>query len=613
MFGYMGKILRIHLSTGQICQEALQDSDTKNYLGGSGLGAKYLFAETDADTDPFGPDNLLIFMTGPFCGTMVPTSGRHAVVTKSPLTGIFAEADVGGSWGHAFKGTGYDGLIIKGKAEKPVYILITEDRVEIHDAHELWSVDTIETYHKLRRKYGKKAEVQCIGIGGERLVRYAAIMTEGEDGRALGRCGSGAVMGSKNLKAVVVKGNKKAKISDGDALRESIKSLAPSIKESVAGMTKYGTASGVTVHESYGNFPLKNWALGRWPEGVANISGQRMADTILTGNYYCQGCIIGCGRKVKIGAGPYKGVEGAGPEYETLGTLGGMCLIDDLEAISYANELCNRFGIDTISTGASIAFAMEAYEKGLLTEEQTNGLKLEFGNALAMVEMVKQIGEREGLGIVLGEGVRRAAEFIQKGAEEFSCHVKGLELPAHDPRALHGVALSYATSNRGGCHLAGFTHPFERVRTIPELGYDKPHDRHQTEGKGEFVAVMQNLMGVCDSIKICKFVLNGLSLTGLVQWINYVTGWETTIDEVMKTGERIYNLKRLYNTGCGITRADDNLPPRFLHEERTGEDLLVKMPPLEIMLNEYYSCRGWDINGIPTRAKLRELGLNKLK
>jgi aldehyde:ferredoxin oxidoreductase len=610
MFGYMGKILRVDLSEQTVIVEKVSQELVKKYIGGSGLAAKYLYDETNAETNPLGPENLLIFMTGPFCGTFVPTSGRHAVVTKSPLTGIFAESDVGGTWGYVFKSTGNDGLIIKGRADKPAYLYLDEDLVEIRDASALWGKDTFATYDALKSKYGKKAEVTCIGQAGENLVKYAAIMTDGEDGRAAGRCGTGAVMGAKNLKAIVVKGTKRTEIFNETALRSSIKNAAPNVIEATAAMKKYGTSGGVIGHESYGSFPLKNWLLGRWQEGVEKISGQWMTETILTGVYHCKTCIIGCGRKIKITDGPYKGVSGAGPEYETLGTLGGMCLIDDLEALAYGSSLCNRYGLDTISTGAAIAFAMEAFEKNLITVQDTDGIKLKFGNTDAMLMMIEKIAKREGFGKVLAEGVKNAAEIIGKGTSEFAIHVKGLEPPAHDPRALHGVALSYATSNRGACHLAGFTHPFERVRCIPEIGYPEPHDRHRLEGKGKFVADLQNLMGVYDSIKLCKFIINGLSLTDFTDWINYVTGWEVSIGDVMEIGERIYNLKRQYNVKQGISRKDDTLPVRFLKEERTGQDLVVSLPDIATMLRDYYDYRGWDEDGIPLKAKLRQLGLD---
>lgn len=611
MKGNWNKIIRIDLSNNQGTIESLEENLWRKYLGGSGLGAKLLYDEVDGSVDPLSPENKIYFLTGPFCGTSIPTSGRHAAVTKSPLTGVFAESDIGGFWGYELKKAGYDGVVIEGKAEKPVYITIKDDEIEITSAELLWGKDTVETEHILKGEISSNVQVMCIGPAGEKLVKYAAIMTDGKDGRALGRCGIGAVMGSKNLKAIAVIGTKKTEISDETKLKQSIKEVAAGIREGTIGMNKFGTSGGVVGHESYGNFPLKNWALGRCPELAEKISGQRMAETILTGKYYCKACIIGCGRKVKIEEGPYKGVEGAGPEYETMGTLGGMCMVDDLEAIAYGSELCNRYGIDTMTTGAVIAFAMELYEKGILTKENTDGLELAFGNTDAMIEMVKAIGERKGIGELLGEGVRGAAEKIGGVAVEYALHVKGLELPAHDPRAFNGLALSYATSNRGACHLAGFTHGYERALTMPELGYDQPHDRHLIEGKAEFVMKMQNLMGVVDSIKVCKFALQGgLRISTMVDWIKYVVGWENfTPEELMETGERLYNLKRMFNVKCGVSRKDDILPMRFLTEKREGEGVTVNLPNLGVMLSDYYQLRGWSEEGIPTKEKLQELGL----
>lgn len=610
MKGYMGKILRIDLKNSAIWHEPLEERKARMFIGGSGLGAKYLLDECDPNVDPLSPENSLIIMTGPFCGTKVPTSGRHAVVTKSPLTGIFAESDVGGNWGYKFKKSGFDGIIIKGKASRPVYIWIDDGKVEICDASNLWGKDTRQVDDILRGQYGDDVEVMSIGVAGENLVRFASMITDGKDARAAGRCGVGAVMGSKNLKAIVVRGTMDVEVYDDALLSKSIKEITPKIVASSAGMNKYGTASGVIVHESYGNFPVKNWAVGRWAEGAEKISGQKMAETILVGNYRCKNCIIGCGRKVKIESGLYAGVDGAGPEYETLGTLGSLCLIDNLEAIAYANELCNKFGMDTISTGGVIAFAMEAFEKGLITEKDTGGLEIKFGNHEAMIEMIKQIGNREGYGRILGEGVRRAAEELGGLAKEFAMHVKGLEFPAHDPRALNGLALSYATSNRGACHLAAFSHGFERTLSMPELGYDKPHDRLTYEGKGEFIAKFQNVSGMYDSLKLCKFMWsNGMKLNCLVEWVHAVTGWDYSFEEFMETGERIYNIKRLFNVKLGISRKDDTLPPRSLTQKRQGEGVTVNLPHLGKMLSDYYEYRGWSEEGIPTEERLQKLGL----
>lgn len=611
MYGYWNKFIRVDLSKKTFSIESINEDILRKYLGGSGLGAKMLYDEVDVGADPLGPENRIYFFTGPFCGTNIPTSGRHAAVTKSPLTGIFAESDIGGSWGYELKRAGYDGIIIQGKAENPVYININDSQIEIKSADHLWGKDTYETDELLKNEISHDIQVMSIGPAGENLVRFASVMTDGKDARALGRCGIGAVMGSKKLKAIAVKGSKRVEVFDREGLTESIKKVAGGIKDATVGMSKFGTAGGVIGHESYGNFPLGNWKVGRWPEGAEKISGQKMAETILVKNYRCKTCIIGCGRVVKIEEGPYKGVDGAGPEYETLGTLGGLCLIDNLEAIAYANELCNRYGMDTISTGGVVAFAMELYEKGILTNEDTGGLEVKFGSPEALIELIKMIAQRKGIGRVLGEGVRIAAREIGGLAEEFAMHVKGLEPPAHDPRAYNGLGLSYATSNRGACHLAGFTHGFERVFAMPELGYDKPHDRLMVEGKGEFVAKMQNLMGIFDSVKLCKFALNGgLKINTIIDWIKYVTGWEDySFEELMKTGERIFNIKRLYNTKCGISRKDDTLPMRFLTLKRQGPGITVNLPHLGKMLSDYYEYRGWSEEGIPTESKLKELDI----
>ena len=389
MKGYMGKILRIDLNNSVIWHEPIEEKKARMFIGGSGLGAKYLLDECDPNVDPLSPENSLIIMTGPFCGTKVPTSGRHAVVTKSPLTGIFAESDVGGNWGYKFKKSGFDGIIIKGKASRPVYIWIDDGKVEICDASNLWGKDTRQVDDILRGQYGDDVEVMSIGVAGENLVKFASMMTDGKDARAAGRCGVGAVMGSKNLKAIVVRGTMDVEVYDDALLSKSMKEITPKIVASSAGMNKYGTASGVIVHESYGNFPVKNWAVGRWAEGAEKISGQKMTETILVGNYRCKNCIIGCGRKVKIESGLYAGVDGAGPEYETLGTLGSLCFIDNLEAIAYANELCNKFGMDTISTGGVIAFAMEAYELGIITINDSDGIEITWGNEDAIIKLIQ--------------------------------------------------------------------------------------------------------------------------------------------------------------------------------------------------------------------------------
>jgi len=611
--GYVGKILRIDLSKRKVLQWVADESLLKRFIGGSGLAAKILFDETRPDIDPFDPENPLIFMTGPVTATKVPLSGRYQVVSKSPLTGIYGESDSGGSWGPELKKAGFDGIIISGHASKPIYVWISDGNVELRDADHLWGMDTYETDQAIKDETDKRAVVSCIGPAGEKLARIAGIICDGKHGRAAGRCGLGAVMGSKHLKAIAVRGTKQVEVAYPEALEDSVKEIAPSIVENAKNMHDYGTSGGMTTMEYLGDLPIKNWLLGSWEEGAEKLSGQTMARTILSGRYYCSGCIIGCGREVSFESDKYGRVEGAGPEYETLAMIGANCLIDDLEAVAKANELCNRYGLDTISTGAAVAFAMEAYEHGLIKDKEVERICLTWGNADALLSMIEKIGRREGsLGWLLGEGVKRASEKIGKVSAEFAIHVKGLELPAHDPRAYYSQGLSYATSNRGACHLQSLSHVFERSVTLPELGFPEIQERHSLNRKDELVTKAQNLMCMFDSLKICKFILfGGVKPSLLVKWLNWVTGWNMDLEEFMRTGERIYNLKRLYNVREGISRKDDTLPPRILVHKRGEGGSADNLPHLGEMLSRYYRYRGWDELGIPSKEKIEELELGE--
>jgi aldehyde:ferredoxin oxidoreductase len=609
--GTIGKILQVDLSRSRGHVEDLKEERTSQFIGGSGLGAKFLYEMTDGQTNPLGPENPLIFMTGPFTGTAVPLSGRHAVVSRSPLTGIFGESDVGGTWGAHLKKAGFDGIIIVGQSEKPVYLWVHDGKWEIRNASHLWGKDTYEIGPILKGETHEKAVVSAIGQAGENQIPMAAIMTDGRDGRAAGRCGMGAVMGSKNLKAIVVHGTGNVPVYHPENVARLPKEFGALINKNAENFRKYGTSGGLSVFESMGTLPLQNWKfVGRWEESAEKINGFTMSETVLTGRYFCDACVLGCGRRVKVGKGPYAGVDGAGPEYETLALLGSNCLIDNLEALCYANELCNRYGLDTISLGGAVAFGMEAYEKGLIDREDTGGIELRWGNAEALMEMIRQIARNKGFGKVLGKGVKKASEEVGNNSIEFAMHAKGLELPAHDPRGYNAGAVGFATSSRGACHLSGLSHTFERVMKSPEIGIPEPVDRFQVEGKGVLAAKSQNLMGMMDSLKLCKFILfGGITLTHIVNWYTDVTGREMTIDEFMKTGERIFNLKRLYNTRLGISRKDDTLPFRSLTFKRIGKGLTPNLPPLGQMLGEYYEYRGWSEDGIPTPEKLKELGL----
>jgi len=608
--GYWSKILWVNLTDGTSKVEELPEETLRSYIGGSGLGARLLYDLTGPETAPLGPDNPLIFATGPFCGTMVPTAGRHHIIARSPLTGIWGESDVGGSWGTQFKRCGYDALVVTGRAARPTYLWITNDGVELRDASHVWGRDTYEVDETLRRETDAEATVMTIGVAGENQVHLAAILTDGKDGRAAGRCGLGAVMGSKRLKAVVALGRQSIPVADSVALREAVRPVAKQVAEATASFGQLGTAGGLIGMEQLGDLPIKNWYQGSFEEGAERISGQRMRDTILTERYGCAGCIIRCGRTVRVEGSPYGPVEGAGPEYETLAMFGSMLLIDDLEAVAAANELCNRLGVDTISTGAVISFAMEAFEKGLLTKEDTGGLELAWGEPAGALAMVKLIAHQEGIGKLLGRGVRYAAAEIGGLANEMAIHCKGLEFPAHDPRAHNSQGLSYATSNRGACHVASFSHSFEKTLSMPDLGYPEPLDRFGWEERGRFTAVLQDLMGLMDSLKLCKFILfGGVKVHHMVEWLNCVTGWDMDLEEFMRAGERIFNLKRMFNVRCGISRKDDVLPPRITTHRRGEGGAAHNLPPINEMLAQYYEHRGWDEMGIPTSGRLQELGL----
>ncbi len=604
--GYMGRLLRVNLTERRIADETIPEATLRAYIGGSGLGARLLFDETTRTTDPLGPENRLLFLTGPLTGVTIPTSGRHAVIAKSPL-GIWGEADCGGTFGHELKRAGIDGIIFQGHAEQPLYLLIADGKASLEDARELWGRDTFETQDSIRARHGDRLMVTCIGPAGERLAPIAAIMHEGRNGRPAARGGLGAVMGSKRLKAIAVTGTKRPVVVHDDKLRPLVKHMTLRIKERTASLRDYGTAGGVLASEAIGDLAIQNWRRGAWRAGAEKLSGERMAETILRGHYFCKACTIGCGREIEIAEGPYAGVKGAGPEYETLGGLGAMCLVDDLQAVAKANELCNRYGIDTISTGASIAFAMEAFERGLLRGSDTDGLDLSWGNAEAVIALVEKIGRREGIGDLLSNGVRFMAQRLGGEAWKFAVEVKGLELAYHDPRALSSLAAAYATYSRGACHRS-YSHYLER-NALPELGFEKPLDRHATERKGVAAAVMQDYGGLYNSLKLCQFIMRGVRVQEVVDCLNYVTGWDMDLAEFMRAGERASNLKRLYNVRLGMSRKEDTLPHRIQHEPLADGGAADYLPDLEAMLDEYYAYRGWTHEGIPTRAKLEALGL----
>lgn len=603
----MGQLLRVDLTTRTCKDEPIDPETARAFIGGAGYAARLINDEVPGDTDPLSPANKLVFMTGPVTATIFPTSARYEVCTKSPLTNMWLDSSSAGWWARDFKLAGYDGLIVEGKADSPVYLWISDGKAEIRDASHIWGLDSFETQEVIRKELGDdKIKVACIGPSGEKQILLACVMND--EGRAAGRGGAGAVMGSKNLKAIAVRGTGKTPVADEARLREAVKKLREVLSHHpvVANFTPYGTGFLMEHGWVSGDVPNQNWAKGIWPEGCEALSGRRMAETILVPHAACQGCFIRCARWIRINEGRFA-MEGPGPEYETLAAFGTMLMNKDLESVCWANDLCNRYGVDTISTGAAIAFAMEAYEKGIITKEEA-GCELTWGNVDAIIEMTEQICQGRGLGAILGKGVKRASAEIGRGTEEFAVHVKGMEVPYHDPRAYFSMAATYATGPRGACHMHGASFVFEQGAPLPDTGQPLEIDRFADERKGYLAIVGQDKASVTGSLVICQMASDGMGYPDMANVLEAITGEPWTPERVAKTGERITNMQRVFSLKCGITGADDVLPKRLLQPVTEGSHA-GKVPNLAVQLAEYYRLRGWDENGRPTKEKLEELGL----
>jgi aldehyde:ferredoxin oxidoreductase len=610
-YAYAGKLLRADLTSGAQHIDTIDDGDVRRHLLGSGLAAKIFYEEMEASLDPLDPSSSLLAFNGLLTGTFSPTGCRSSWCGRSPLTGIWNEANVGGHWGAELRFAGFDGLILTGRAAEPVYLWIHDGEAEIRSAAHLWGLGHYEVFEKLRTETDSKAQLACIGPAGENLVRFANVMQGGQGhARTAGRGGMGALMGSKNLKAMVLRGKDRPQYPDMKAFRSFVKEINAFIQENSVAMSQLGTAGGVPATELTGDLPLKNWTLGSWEEEAGRISGQYMADTIFERHTFCFACPIGCGKTCKIEEGPYAGVHGHWPEYETLAGFGGNCQCDDVEAIAFMNDLCNRYGLDTITTSSSIAFAMEAFEKGLITQKETGGVNLTWGNAEAMVETIHAIAQREGIGDLLADGVRAAVARIGPEAESFAVHVKGLELPYHDPRAFVDMATNYATGVRGGCHLESLSYWLGYGIRFDGWHNPEEYDPHDSSGKGSIVADFQNYLAVFNPLGICKFIVKGkIEPQHVAELVNAALGWNWTAADVLATGERLFNLKRLINMRFGITGADDTLPQRLLTEPRPSGSAEGVLPELDVMLPEYYRTRGWSADGVPSPARLAALGL----
>lgn len=604
MNGYIGKILHVDLSTGELWDEPLNEKYARAFVGGSGLAARYLYDMVDADTDPLGPDNALIFMTGPLVGTRMPSAGRCSVCALSPLTRIWGESNTGGFFGPELRFAGYDGVIITGRAEKPVWLSIVEGQAELRDAAGMWGSDSYETQERVREALGEpKARVACIGPAGENQVLMAAVMND--HGRAAGRTGMGAVMGSKNLKAIGVRGSAQVPLADPDGLKSVAREIIGGLDEDIpaTSLQLAGTACYVDMALMYGDMPIRYYQQGEWEE-ASNLSGVLMVEQYQNKNTACYRCPIACGRETRA---PSYGVEAAdGPEYETLGAFGSLMMVDDLEAVIYAGHLCNVYGLDTISAGVTIALACEMFERGIITEEETGGLAIRYGDVGMTHRLIEMMARREGFGGALAEGSASLAERF--GAPELAATVNRLEAPMHDPRAFAGLAVTYALSPRGACHMEGDMYSVDMGQGPPfELGVI-PGDRFEmTEEKGRTSARQQAWRNLYNAIDLCQFQNPGVER--LLAALNGATGWGLETDDLMTLGKRIVTLKRMLNLRLGLTRADDRLPDLLLKPLDDG-GAAGAVPDVDALLAGAYAEYGWDPEtGEPTQETLEELGL----
>jgi aldehyde:ferredoxin oxidoreductase len=601
-YGYTGKILDVDLTTETLSEAELDPSLAENYMGGKGFGAKILLDQLPIHCDPLSPENILVFATGPLTGTLAPSSGRFEVCTKSPATGLWLDANCGGFFGPELKFAGYDMLIVRGKAASPVMLVIDDGRSELKAAADLWGTDTLTTHQQIKDSLGKEFRVACIGEAGEKGVVFAGIISEY---RALGRGGAGAVMGSKNLKAIAVRGTHSISLQNPDhfmvTCREAFNELANS-PDTGGGRQKYGTNVILSLMDETGIHPVRNFQKGKF-EGASRVNEETI-EKYYVRDKACFGCPIYCSKIAQVKEGKYKGSFTEGPEYENVWAFGANCENVDIGAIIQAEYLCDYYGLDGITTGNVIGFLMECAEKGLLTAADI-GFPLEFGNDESIINAIHLIGRREEAGLLWGEGVKRLGEQI-KGAQHFAMHVKGLELPAYDPRGSTGMALAYATSDRGGCHLRSWPIGDELLATEERM------DLSSMEFKAELVKTQQDLFCMINCSGMCLFATFAVSLKQITPFLHSATGIEAfrSSDEVMKIGERVNNLVRLFNIREGLTKDLDTLPERFFSvplKEGPSRDRVVE---LDQLIDDYYLVRGWDETGVPEKEKLKELGID---
>lgn len=611
--GYWQKALRIDLTTHHISVEDIAEQDLKQFLGGAGLGAEILRRELPAKIDAYDPANRVIFATGAFQGPSVPGGAKFSIMGISPVTGTFSDTAAGAAWGPSFKQAGYDVLIIQGKSEGPVYLHIVDDQVELKDATDLMGKDSYDTVDAIRAQHDdKKLSVACIGPAGEQQVAIACVAVDKHSFG--GRCGLGAVMGSKNLKAVAVRGTQSVPLAEPDKVKALVKAYFKKIRDNTVenDFREHGTPGLCETAEGLGDMPIKYWDGDRFEEGAKKLGAPNYTEVLDAKPLPCKYCPIGCHRNITVTSPPEYETSGPGPEYETLGMMGSNCMIDDPKAVAKANDIANRLGIDTISAGAMVGFAMQCQEKGWLTPEQTEGYDLSWGNGLALVKLTEDIGRCTGLGTLFKDGTLAAAKTIHPDAADTVVHNKGLDYPAHDPRSCNSLAPTYATGTRGACHFRG---PCEDVEMggffMPEIGIEEGCVKFFEPNNQSLVAARcQDLGVVTNSVVICLFMIDGgdLTLTETVELFNAITGWDYTVKELIKAGERGFTVQRLLNLRDGYDGKTDKLPSKMFKSAQQGFRA-GKAIPFEQLMEDYYRIRGWDANGVPTPEALERLQL----
>jgi aldehyde:ferredoxin oxidoreductase len=610
-FGYHRRILRVNLTDGQITAETPDDVFYRRYLGGAGLIAYYLLKEVPPGTEPLGPENRLIFACGPLTGAPLAGSGRNAIGARSPLTGAMGEADVGGFWGAELKAAGFDAIVVEGQAASPVYLWVHDGEAELRDASHLWGLENKPTHAAIREELGqRRARIALCGPAGEKLVRYAAIVADLK--HAAGRTGLGAVMGAKKLKAVAVRGTGKLPLADPTQVGALARWMRDNHRDLMGAFPDLGTGISVIPYNRDGVLPVRNFRDGHL-DGADVLGREGLAEHVVVRMESCHACVVGC-KKIAVLDEPYP-VDPAygGPEYETAVSIGSNCGVNDVYAVTKASERCNALGLDTISVGGTIAFAMECFEEGLLTPEDTGGLDLRFGNAEAMLQLLEWIAARQGIGDLLAEGAKRAAEQLGGGAEQFAVHVKGQELPYHDPRLQHGLGLGYAISYTGADHMhSAFDINYEQEESmdgVRNLGVLEPMPATWL-GPEKVRAILYD--GLRRHLNNCLCLCAFLPYTNnqVVEAVRAVTGWDTNAWELWKAAERIVTMARAFNVRQGFTPADDRLPPRMAERLGSGSGEPVDPAAVEAALSLYYEMMGWNpATGVPHRAKLVELDI----